>query len=176
MGRKAKPTKVQIAEGDPAKRGKGKLRQQLADEPNAARGLPDCPQHVVGMARDAWEFWKYELEAMQLDCRPDAMMLEGACVHYARAVDADLRIAKEGSVVNDAVLYKGEILEGVVRIKKHPSVSVSNASWAHVKAFCSEFGLSPVARTRLTIEKRDTSEAEMQAALSKPRVQRDAIQ
>jgi hypothetical protein len=27
-----------------------------------------------------WRFWREELEAMDLDRRPDAMMLEGACV------------------------------------------------------------------------------------------------
>jgi P27 family predicted phage terminase small subunit len=169
-GRKRKPLKQQAAAGDPRKLGKGKLQQQLDAEPIAARGLPACPEHLEGRARAAWEFWRVELEAMQLDCRPDAQMLEGACSNYARAVQADLILAKDGPVVDEVVLYKGEILIGVVRKKKHPAVAVSNAAWALVKGFCSEFGLSPVSRTRLAIERKDDGERNLHDLLSGPRL------
>src|SRR5574337_2001247 len=89
-GRKPKPITQHIAEGDPSKLGVNKLDERLAKQPKAARGLPICPRHLSGRARAAWNFWKAELEGMKLDCRPDAMMLEGACVNYARAVQADI--------------------------------------------------------------------------------------
>ena len=38
-----------------------------------------------------------------------------------------------------------------------------------LKSFCSEFGLSPVSRTRLTIEKPADGEDELIAILSQPR-------
>ena len=151
-GRKAKPTSVQNAEGDPRKVGRHKLEERLHAEPQATRGLPGCPQHLKGLARRAWEFWKAELEDMGLDNRPDAMMLEGACVHYARAVYADALVLKEGPVVDEVVMYEGKAVEGVTRRKKNPAVTVSNESWEKVRAFCSEFGLSPVSRTRLTVD------------------------
>jgi phage terminase small subunit len=87
-GRRPKPTRRQIGEGDSAKRGKRKLQEKLNSKPKATRGLPPCPKHVVGLARSAWKFWAEELRAMKLDARSDAMMLEGACVNYARAVQA----------------------------------------------------------------------------------------
>ena len=77
-GRKPKTAAQQIAEGDPSKRGVHKLDARLEAEPKATRGLPAPPQHLKGLARKAWRFWSEELEAMNLDCRPDAMMLEGA--------------------------------------------------------------------------------------------------
>jgi phage terminase small subunit len=77
-GRKPKSAASQIAEGDPAKRGKHKLEARLESESKAVRGLPACPQHLKGTARKAWRFWAAELEGMNLDCRPDALMLEGA--------------------------------------------------------------------------------------------------
>jgi P27 family predicted phage terminase small subunit len=174
-GRRPKPTQLQINEGDPAKRGKGKLRQQLTREPKAARGLPPCPKHVLGLARSAWKFWVEELQAMKLDARPDAMMLEGACVNYARAVQADA-IIQHGCQVEEPIINhtSGEVIG--TKVKNHPAVAVSNAAWRQVRAFCSEFGLSPVSRTRLVLEQPDTSTEDLMKLLSTPREKRKTIQ
>src|SRR5436305_14436798 len=148
-GRKPKPIAQQIAEGDPRKRGKRKLEESRAREPKAARGLPDCPEHIEGRARSAWDFWREELIAMNIDSRPDAMMLEGACVGYGRAVEADEMLAKQGLVIAQPIVdINGQRIS--VKVKDHPAVAISNAAWRQVRAFCSEFGLSPVSRTRLT--------------------------
>lgn len=81
-GRKPKPVALRIAEGDPSRRGVHKLEGMLDAEPKAARGLPECPKHLRGVARKAWRFWAEELAGMNLDHRPDAMMLEAACASY----------------------------------------------------------------------------------------------
>ena len=173
-GRKPKPLSQQIAEGDPRKKGKRKLKEELAKEPKAARGLPDCPDHLEGRARDAWQFWREELVAMHLDCRPDAMMLEGACVNYARAVEADLTLAKQGLIYGQPIFDVNGQRVGT-KIKAHPAVAISNAAWVRVRAFCSEFGLSPVSRTRLTLEKPDTSSEDLMTLLSQPRERKKEI-
>lgn len=167
-GRKPKPLKQQISEGDPRKKGVRKLKQSLAGEPKAARGLPDCPRHLKGRARAAWAFWREELIEMNLDCRPDAMMLEGACIGYAGAVQADLIVAKEGPVLT---LHTKDPQTGrwIRKVKTNPAVTISKSSWAQVRSFCSEFGLSPVSRTRLALEKPDNSESDLMALLSAPR-------
>jgi hypothetical protein len=46
--------------------------------PAAARTGCDTPGYRV--RSPYWRFWREELEAMDPDRRPDAMMLEGACV------------------------------------------------------------------------------------------------
>jgi P27 family predicted phage terminase small subunit len=56
-----------------------------------------------------------------------------------------------------------------VRIKKHPAEMVSSRAWVLVHKFCSEFGLSPVARTRLAIGKEASSDDDLGALLSRPR-------
>ena len=151
-------------------RGKHKLQERLAREPKATRGLPPCPNHLTGRARIAWKFWACELVSIGLDCRPDAMMLEGACVNYARAVQADLIIAKDGATIEQPILNKqGE--EIGVRIKNHPLISVSRAAWRLMHSFCSEFGFSPIARQRLTIEAND-GEGDLLSILSRPRQQK----
>lgn len=174
-GRKPKPLARQIAEGDPRHRGKQKLERQLALEPNTTRGLPPAPEHLTERARDAWDFWVAELKDMKLDRRPDAMALEGACINYARAVQADLLVQLEGLMVEDSYLDdSGERI--VTRRKYHPAVTVSNAAWRQVRAFCSEFGFSPVSRTRLAIEKEDAAEMDLMKLLSQPRQPKAVVQ
>lgn len=167
-GRKPKTTARQIAEGDPRKHGANKLQEKLAAEPMPTRGLPRCPSHLRGRARKAWKFWAEELADMKLDNRPDAMMLEGACVNYARAVDADLMIARQGITVTESIINDDDEVI-VLRVKKHPAVEVSNAAWRQLRAFCSEFGLSPVSRTRLAIEKKEQPGESLASILSQPR-------
>jgi P27 family predicted phage terminase small subunit len=171
QGRKPKPIARQIAEGDPRQRGKRKLEEKLAAEPKAARGLPPCPRHLKGRARAAWNFWSEELAAMSLDRRPDAIVLEGACIGYQRAVEADLIIAKEGPVLRH-ITEDPQTGQPMEKVKVHPAVSVSRGAWAQVRAFASEFGLSPVSRTRLSTEKKLEEEDDLMAILMQPRVPR----
>lgn len=112
---------------------------------------------------------------MNIDHRPDAMMLEGACVNYARAVLADQQLEREGITVEEKYVDEdsGEVI--VLKVKKHPAVEVSNAAWRQVRAFCSEFGLSPVSRTRLTIDTNKNADADLAELLSAPRKKQDAV-
>lgn len=169
-GRKPKSAERQIAEGDPAKRGVHKLAQKLAATPKARSGLPACPRHLKGRARYAWGFWSEELAVMKLDKRPDGPMLEGACQQYARAVQADLIVEREGLICTENYIDdEGHVVP--LRVKKHPAVEISNRSWLIVKAFCCEFGMTPVSRTRLTLDgaKSGSHEDELLKALSQPR-------
>jgi P27 family predicted phage terminase small subunit len=172
-GRKPKPTKRQMDAGDPRKLGKQKLRAKLDAEPKAARGLPACPRHLRGRARACWNFWTRELELMDLDSRPDAQMLEGACVGYARAVQADLLIEKQGIVIEECKIVKDVIV--VLKRRAHPAIMISRAAWRQVQAFCSEFGLSPVSRTRLAIEKPEGGESDLMTLLTAPRAPRPTV-
>lgn len=169
-GRKPKSFQQQKNEGDPSKRGKHKLDERLASEPKPPAGLPSCPRHLKGRARSAWMFWSEELKGMKLDKRPDAQMLEGACWAYARAVEAELIRDRDGSIVYEKTITEdGEVI--ILKTKKHPAVEVGNRAWLLVRAFCSEFGLSPASRARLTIDKPDgDADADFMRSLAAPRV------
>ena len=176
VGRKPKTTSQQISAGDPRKIGKRKLQERLEAEPKATRGLAGCPKHVKGRARLAWKFWAEELEAMEIDRRPDSMMLEGTCVMYARAVEADIAIQRDGITVQDSTINKaGEVV--VLNSKPHPAIAISNTAWTQLRSFCSEFGLSPVSRTRLSLNPAEKVD-DLAMLLSKPRQQRqgDSVQ
>ena len=171
-GRKPTPVKAQIAAGDPRKKGVHKLEQQLEAEPKASRGLPSCPKHLKGRARAAWNFWSEELAAMAIDHRPDSHMLEGACVAYDAAVDAYETILKQGRLIAKKALDPATNKLVVVDVKPHPAVRQGNQAWALMRSFCAEFGLSPVSRMRLVIEKEDTSDADLLELLGQPREKR----
>ena len=173
-GRKPKALTRQIAEGDPRKIGKKKLQQRSDAEPKAMHGLPPCPRHLRGRARAAWNFWKEELQVMELDSRPDAILLEGACVNYAKAVQADLLVLAGGVTLEEPIM-DSEGHQAGVRIKRNPADVVSNRAWSLLKSFCSEFGLSPVSRTRLAVEKPNVEEADLMDMLSQPRAPRAPV-
>lgn len=101
-------------------------------------------------------------------------MLEGACRAYERAVQADLILDKQGILVEEKYVddETGEV--HVLKVRKHPAVEISNRSWLIVRAFCSEFGLSPVSRTRLSIEKESDGEDDLMKLLAQPRTKSDA--
>lgn len=176
-GRKPKPASQQIAAGDPRKRGKHKLAEMQAAEPQPTRGTPPCPPHVSGLARKMWNFWAEQLGAMKLDYQCDAAVLEGACVNYALAVRADKIIEKEGLTVEISELVEVGVNEldepkferVVLKIQKRPEVGISNAAWLRVRSFCSEMGLSLVSRTRLSVEKADAPQDDLAALLRAPR-------
>ena len=168
-GRKPKPTSQQIVEGDPRKLGVHQLEKKLKAEVKGTRGLPKCPAHLKGLARKAWRFWSEELAEMNLDCRPDALMLEGACVAYQEAVECYETVQKQGPMVAKRILDPETNKLVVSNVKPHPAVAQGNAAWMRLRAFCSEFGLSPVSRTRLAIDKPPAEEDDLMAILSRPR-------
>lgn len=168
-GRKPKPTSQQIAEGDPRRQGVHKLEEKLKAEARSTRGLPRCPSHLKGLARTAWRMWTQELERMNLDCRPDAPMLEGACIAYQTAIECHELIQKQGRLIPRRAVDPETNQLTVVGIKPHPAVAQMNAAWMVMRAFCSEFGLSPASRSRLALEKPADADDELLAILSRPR-------
>jgi P27 family predicted phage terminase small subunit len=162
-----KPIRQQINEGDPQKRGVRTLRECLQSEPKAAHGLPACPKHLKGRARAAWAILKEELEAMNLDCRPDSLALEGACSSYAIAADAEEILAREGLQREVPVFHRGQQIGTETR--NHPALRIRNAAWGKFLAFATQFGLTPQARQSLAVERPDDGAAELAEILSRPR-------
>jgi P27 family predicted phage terminase small subunit len=170
-GQRPKPTAIQIVEGDPRRLGKNRLQEKLEREPKATEGLPRCPRHLKGYARGAWNYWRKELQRMGLDRRPDAQMLEGACMAYEDTVWAYKTILKQGRMIpkraRDAA---GNWV--VVGLVTHPAVRQRNQAMMILKAFCDEFGLTPAARTRLSVEPPDDEEDDLMKLLWQPRTNR----
>jgi phage terminase small subunit len=115
-------------------------------------------------------FWSEELTLMGLDRRRDGPMLEGACIAYDASIDAYLTTKKQGRFIAKRVLEPKTSTMIVVDVKRHPGVRQGNQGWESMKAFCGEFGLSPVSRTWLSMEKLDDGEADLMELLGRPGV------
>src|ERR1700745_1355527 len=107
---------------------------------------------------------------MQIDHKPAAQALGPASMAYCRAVEAELLVTREGAVVREPIYYKGERLGRAFRLKRHPASTVAVASWLVVKAFVVEFGLTPAARTRLTVDRKSGDAEDLNKLLSGPRL------
>jgi P27 family predicted phage terminase small subunit len=95
-------------------------------------------------------------------------MLEGAATAYERAKQADAIIKQVGIMVMDETKDRaGTVVHR--RAKNNPAIATSHSSWALVRSFCSEFGLSPVGRQRLEIQEADSSRDDLVSLLSQPR-------
>ena len=92
-----------------------------------------------------------------------------AMAAYEAAVECYETIQKQGRLVAKRILDPQTNTLVVANVKPHPAVAQMNAAWLLLKAFCSEFGLSPVSRTRLAIDKADDGDDELVEILSQPR-------
>jgi len=168
-GRPPKPNRLKAAEGDRNKIGVRKLQERIENEPPARFGLPACPAYLKGHARRAWKFWVEELEIMGLDKRPDAIALEGACVNYGHAVEADELVAKNGVTLEmwEKDQESGQMV--CLDSKENPALKISVRCWSLADRFIGNFGFTPVSRTRLSIEKSSKAD-DLAEMLMQPRL------
>ena len=173
-GRKPKPTSLKLSEGDPGHIGVRKLRESLEAQPLATRGLPECPRHLKGAARRVWRFLAEELRDMGLDYRCDALGLEGLSVMYARAIEADEVVRRDGLTIEVSVMDpEGKVIRK--ETKPNPAISLSKEAWKLVRSFATEFGLSPVARTRVKVTPPNDDD-DLEKLLNAPRAPREKLQ
>ena len=110
--------------------------------PNEVKPPPGCPKPPVTLDAEGMRAWAYlspQLEPLGLLTKVDGYALAGLCRSVSVAVAADAILAKDGLMVPGRFDLMTE----------HPMVKVSKTAWAEVRAFCTEFGLSPAARTRI---------------------------
>jgi P27 family predicted phage terminase small subunit len=167
-GRKPKPVQTRIAEGDRRHVGVNKLDQQRAALPSALRGLPGAPRHLSAAARNMWDSLREQLAVMEQDYAADATVLEGLCVNYVRAVEADLLLERDGCDLEEPIVDKttGDVIAH--KVKNHPAVARSNLCWRNVQMFASDLGLTLVSRQRLTVDSADTGVSDLMEMLSAP--------
>src|SRR5579859_506648 len=112
-GRKPKPSRLKILQGNPGKR-------PLNDkEPQPAAGRPSCPKALGGEARKEWNRVARALLRLGLLTHIDRAALAGYCQSWARWVFAEARLAEEGAVHADPA-----------RIAELPELAkVQSAAW-----------------------------------------------
>src|SRR5437868_12793938 len=163
MGRRGpapKPTAIKKAEGNPGKR---KLN---TEDPQPLPGVPECPDHLDAVARKEWGRLSPILMGMKVLTEADYIALGNLCQAYSTLIDAQKHLNKGGILFKTPSGY----------IQQNPLLGIIRAQTNIVNGLLREFGLTPSSRTRIAIREPDTSDAEIWAILSQPRVKREGVQ
>jgi P27 family predicted phage terminase small subunit len=140
-GRKPKPTAIKVLEGNPGKRPLNK------NEPKPEKKAPKCPTWLEAEAKKEWRRMSKTLEAIGVLTQVDASAFAGYCQAYARWKEAEEFLSKHGTIFKTPSGY----------IQQVPQVSIAQTYLKIMKDFCSEFGLTPAARSRIAVSTTDGS-------------------
>lgn len=132
-GRKPKPNVIKIAEGNPGKR-------KIKKEPQpTTKTKPTPPSHLSAAAKREWTRISKELWSMGLLTQVDRAALAAYCTVYARWAEAEKKAQQGGLIVES---QKGNDIQ-------NPYVGIANRAMDQMYKYLTEFGMSPVSRTRL---------------------------
>jgi P27 family predicted phage terminase small subunit len=136
-----KPTKLRILEGNPSKRPLPK------NEPQPDPTMPQCPDWLMDDAKHEWERVAPELNRIGLLTIIDQTALAGYCQSYAKWKKAEEEIKLLKNTIYPLKDEKGNI-KG---FQQYPQYGIANQCLKQIRAFCSEFGLTPAARAKMEL-------------------------
>ncbi len=163
-GRKPLPTNIHLLNGNPSKI-KG---LQERNEPQPSSEIPTCPAWLSAEAKREWKRICPELAVMGVLTIVDRTALAGYCAAYGRWRRAEEALAD--GFTNDQLTDRKETKDGeviiIVQRAKKPEVQIAIDSLTQVKAFCTEFGLTPSARVRMVVPGQKNTEDKLENLLS----------
>jgi P27 family predicted phage terminase small subunit len=143
-GRKPKPDHLKLVDGDPGKRGINKN----APKPKPVK--PSPPKHLDAIARKEWRRMSVVLEKLGLLTVVDGAAFACYCAAYSRWVQAEQEIQAWNSKSPPPLMtYCFETPNGFMQ--QIPVVGIANQAMKEIRALCAEFGMTPSARSRMTI-------------------------
>jgi P27 family predicted phage terminase small subunit len=157
-GRKPTPIEQRVREGNP--------QHRPLPEPVIVGGRPvpaDLAEPPADLPQDAQDFWcdsVVRLVEVGLIDWVDVPVLEMLATQYARVKQSRRVIAEDGHFA----------LGSVGQIREHPALKIERESMAAFLRLAEQYGLTPVARTRLGLAElhRRSLEQEMVSALGAP--------
>ena len=148
-GRKPTPTSLKVLKGNPGKRPINK------NEPRPGLGAPGCPTWLSLEAKAEWRRIVPRLDKLGMLTKVDRAALATYCESWATFVYAQRLVHEHGILIMKKVT---ESIDGTiiyVQPTKNPALMVARDAADKVRQFCSEFGLTPSARTRLELPEAD---------------------
>ncbi|KAF1084849.1 Phage terminase, small subunit [Sporotomaculum syntrophicum] len=134
-----KPTHLKVLEGNPGRRPLNK------NEPKPKPVAPKCPAWLDKEAKHEWKRVAPELEKLGLLTIVDGTALAAYCQAYSRWVAAEKVLTTEGMTYETETGY----------IRQRPEVGIVQKYLNLIKLYCAEFGLTPSARSRMTLPGED---------------------
>jgi len=132
QGRKPKPTRLRLLEGNPGK------RPIRSEEPDPVPTVPSCPPHLSEDAKREWERVAPLLEKLGLLSEIDRGALALYCQAWGRWLEAEEALKKYGVMVKSPNGFP----------MQSPYLALANKAMEQMRAMLTEFGMSPSSRTR----------------------------
>lgn len=136
------PFPLKVLRGNP-----GKRPMRPEPQPEQHSDVPQPPAFITGFAADEWWITAPELHRLGLLTKVDVPALAAYCHAFGQWRMAAEALAKMQS--NDPVMNGMIIKTKYGDAAVNPLVSIARKHAADVIRYASEFGLTPVARTRL---------------------------
>lgn len=143
-GRKPKPTKLKLIEGNPGKRPLNK------NEPKPVPIAPKCPRWLSKEAKKEWKRIAPILERLGLLTELDMANLAEYCRAYAQLVEADQFLQKHGQTYQIPKRDEEGKVIGLC-VQQWPQVSIARRAAEEIRVISSLFGLSPSDRSRIHV-------------------------
>ena len=136
-GRKPKPTHLKVLEGNVGH------RRLNSDEPRPGLAIPTCPQHLCPAAKAEWKRLARQLSRLGILTILDRAALAAYCQSYGgRWVEAERKLSETPALLKMPSGY----------VQQNPWLTIAGKQLELMHKYLSEFGLSPVARSRVTVK------------------------
>ena len=157
-GRKPVPTALRKLRGNPS----GRPLPEPGSEPTPKSEAPEMPEWIKNdeIAVEEWHSIIKELEAVGLLNKLDHALIESWVVCYSRWVQNERKVLEKGTVVltGQKVTTKTK-RDGTVEETKSggnvttsPYLWVANKAWTQLLKLASEMGMTPSARSRISVK------------------------
>jgi P27 family predicted phage terminase small subunit len=137
-----KPTKLKVLTGNPGR------RPLNSSEPEPDPGIPAMAAGLTDAAQAEWNRIAPILLKLGVLTIVDGSELAAYCQSYARWLQAEACLDEHGLLVEEPVTNRAGDVVGH-RLKKNPAATIASDMKKAVRAFASDFGLSPASRTRV---------------------------
>ena len=139
MAGKPKPAALRLIEGN---RGHRPINQSVKPQPI----MPKAPTFLNPVAKTEWKRAGPLLFRLGVLTREDMAAFASYCENYAIIFQCSNYINKRGGYA--------KYLEGK-NSQVTPHLTAMNKAWNNLKTFCSEFGMTPSSRGRITLTEGD---------------------
>lgn len=114
------------------------------NQPLPSIGRPKRPSYLKGVGRRAWDFFADELIALKVLTPKDGAALELLCDAYVEWVQARDAVRENGLTFESATQFG-------FTLRPRPEVRIASDAWRRMHRMLVEFGLTPAARTRVSM-------------------------
>jgi P27 family predicted phage terminase small subunit len=156
-GRKPVPTALRILRGNPS----GRPLPEPGSEPTPKNEAPEMPDFIKEdeIAVEEWDRITKELDTIGLLNKLDHALIESWVICYSRWINAEKKVLEKGtlSITGQKITTKTKKDGTIEEVKSggnvitSPYLWVANKSWQQLLKLASEMGMTPSARSRISI-------------------------